>query len=83
MDDADDNPDRGNLFDREARIMKKELVIEMEEECITCPKLSLETHTLYEYNNSAFKVHRCEHIDFCQEVRKNWEKYHKVERKEE
>lgn len=62
--------------------MKKELVIEMEEECITCPKLSLETHTLDEYDYSEFKVHRCEHVDFCKEVRKNWEKHRKEDKDE-
>lgn len=62
--------------------MKKDLTITMEEECITCPKLSLETHTMYFSDETALRVHQCEHIDFCKTVRKNWEKYHKAEREE-
>lgn len=62
--------------------MKKDLVIEMEEECITCPMLSLETDSLYFDGEPGYRRHRCKHIDFCKNVRKNWEKYHKAERKE-
>ena len=63
--------------------MKKDLVIEMEEECITCPMLSLETTgSFYAENEEIYKVHQCEHLEFCKAVRKNWEKYHKEERKE-
>lgn len=57
--------------------MKKDLKIEMEEECITCPKLSLETRHLYA-NDSIFSTfHECSHIEFCKAVRENWEKYHR------
>lgn len=63
--------------------MKKEMAIEMEEECIDCPLLSLVTDTIYADNEIFYKVHRCEHLDFCKAVRKNWEKHHKTERKEE
>ena len=63
--------------------MKKYLTIEMEEECITCPMLSLKTDTVYFDNRVAYKMHHCEHIDFCKSVRKNWEKYHKTEREKE
>lgn len=64
--------------------MKKDLTIEMEEECITCPELSLETNTVYgDRDDSTIKIHYCEHIAFCKRVRGNWEKYHKAERKEE
>lgn len=59
--------------------MKKNLELEMEEECIDCPMLDLETHTLYADNNAFFKVHNCSHIEFCKAVRKNWEQYHKKE----
>ena len=55
--------------------MKKDLVITMEEECITCPKLSLVTDTIYMDNKPFYHIHQCEHLKFCQEVRKNWEKY--------
>lgn len=53
--------------------MKKELVIEMEEECITCPFLSLVTNTLYVGNNH-YKTHECKHMSMCKEIRKNWER---------
>ena len=55
--------------------MKKELVIEMEEECITCPMLSLETDNIYFFDDVVYKDHHCEHINFCKKVRNNWEKY--------
>ena len=45
--------------------MKKDLVIEMEEECITCPMLSLETHSLHFNDGTVYQMHQCEHIDFC------------------
>lgn len=62
--------------------MKKELVIEMEEECITCPELSLETATVYgDRDGSTIKFHYCEHIAFCKRVHENWEKYHGVKEK--
>lgn len=53
--------------------MKKELVIEMEEECITCPHLTLESVNVF--GDLKLKIHQCKHIDFCKVVRKNWEKY--------
>ncbi len=53
--------------------MKKELVIEMEEECIDCPHLSLVTKR--PYYEAKIAIHECEHIDFCKVVRKNWEKH--------
>ncbi len=60
--------------------MKKDLIIPMEEECLTCPNLSLETH-IYFGDSERILYHTCEHMEFCKAVRKNWEKYH--ERKEE
>lgn len=54
--------------------MKKELVIEMEEECITCPFLSLVTKTLC-IRDKHYKTHECEHMSMCKEIRKNWEQY--------
>ena len=62
--------------------MKKELVIEMEAECITCPFLSLVTNTL-RVGDYCYKTHECKHMSMCREVRKNWEKYHIVKRGEE
>ena len=65
--------------------MKKVLEIELEEECLVCPKLSLQTVTeMYEnYTDDGTKlyniynVHRCRHLAFCQEVRKAWEEVRK------
>ena len=51
--------------------MLKNLTIEMEAECVTCPKLSLVTDTIYMYNKQFYHTHHCEHLKFCQEVRKN------------
>lgn len=56
--------------------MKKDLIIEMEEECITCPNLSLETKRLYADGSAYCIIHECEHLGFCKEVRQNWERYH-------
>lgn len=56
--------------------MKKELVIEVEEECLICPNLSLSTFTIYGADGSFFKNHRCEHLEFCKKVRRAWEKVH-------
>lgn len=54
--------------------MKKELVIEMEEECIDCPHLSLVTKRLHLNGGAQFAIHECEHLEFCKAVRKNWER---------
>ena len=53
--------------------MKKELVVEMEEECVDCPMLELET--VKPFADPTIKFHQCVHIDFCKAVRKNWEKF--------
>ena len=55
----------------------KELVIELEDECLDCPYLSLVTEILYVddfFEEKTIKTHGCEHIDFCKAVRKQWEK---------
>lgn len=66
--------------------MKKNFNIEMEEECLTCPNLSLVTRREYLYDGgpingvrTVYTIHECEHIGFCKEVRNNWEKYHRKE----
>lgn len=51
--------------------MKKDLIIEMEEECIDCPRLELETRTLYLNNKRSIKSNRCIHTEFCQDIIKN------------
>ena len=53
--------------------MKKDLIIEMEEECVDCPMLSLETETLWYGDNQSYKIHKCEHLQFCKTVRQHWE----------
>lgn len=53
------------------------LEIEMEEECLTCPMLELETEKIY-YDEMPLELyHRCTHLDFCKSVRKNWDKIRK------
>lgn len=52
--------------------MKKDLRIEMDEECIECPMLSLETVSLW-LENRYCAIHRCEHLDFCKRIRTHWE----------
>lgn len=57
--------------------MKKELVIELEEECLVCPHLSLVTRQKRLYAEGKpwllTKVLECEHLDFCRAVRGAWE----------
>ena len=57
--------------------MKKELVIELEEECLVCPHLSLVTRQDRLYADGkpwlSIKVHECEHLGFCMAVRAVWE----------
>ena len=53
--------------------MKKTLEIELEEECLGCPELSLVTVNLYANDEPYIKMHRCEHIEFCKKVRRAWE----------
>ena len=53
--------------------MKKTLEIEMEEECLICPNLSLTTTTFYAEGEVFFKSHDCEHLEFCKKVRRAWE----------
>ena len=53
--------------------MKKELVIEMEEECIICPNLTLET--VNAFGDPNLKFHQCKYIGFCKVVKKNWERF--------
>lgn len=67
--------------------MKKDLVIELEEECLECPHLSLVTrqNRLYAEGKPwlSIKVHECEHLGFCRAVRGAWEKVRKEKEAEE
>ena len=51
--------------------MKKELVIEMEEECVDCPCLELVTRKI----DMVGKIHECKYLQLCKSVRKNWERF--------
>ena len=55
--------------------MKKILEIEMEEECVDCPMLTLETKSL-ELFGVVVKDHRCERLPECKLIRKNWEEHY-------
>ena len=60
--------------------MKAELVIEMEEECTTCPMIELTTHKLdvgSVRKPMYINYHECEHLKFCKAVRENWEEWQK------
>lgn len=57
--------------------MRKDMTITIEEECLDCPKLSLETSTLYYADNETYKIHQCKHLEFCKAVRIHWEEVQK------
>lgn len=42
--------------------------VPVEEECLSCPKLELETHKAADV-----MMHKCKHLEFCQSIRSNWE----------
>ena len=46
--------------------MQKDLIITLEEECVDCPKLQLET-----IRNPMFAVHRCVNEEFCRQIVRN------------
>lgn len=60
--------------------MRKDMTITVEEECVDCPKLSLETINHYA-NNEIYKFHQCKHLEFCKEVRIHWEEVRKGNKK--
>ena len=53
---------------------RKSLIIEMEEECIGCPQISLVTNRAYAYDQAFYISHQCEHLEFCQSIREHWER---------
>lgn len=55
--------------------MRKDIVITLEEECVDCPMLSLETKMVYYYDGTTYKTHNCEHIKFCKKIREHWTNY--------
>lgn len=42
--------------------------VPIEEECLSCPRLELETHKATDV-----MMHKCKHLEFCQSIRSNWE----------
>ena len=53
--------------------MKADLIIPMEEECVNCPNLKLETVKYFSISNVS--VHKCVHIDFCKTIVQNMKKH--------
>lgn len=53
--------------------MKATLEIEVEEECLLCPNLELETQNYYSDMLPIYKFHQCKHVNFCKGVRSAWE----------
>ena len=51
--------------------------VPVERECLSCPKLALETvHEAAAIGSVA--IHQCKHIEFCKEIRRNWEEVHEL-----
>lgn len=51
--------------------------VPVERECLTCPKLALETVREAAVIGSV-AIHQCKHISFCREIRTNWEEVNKI-----
>ena len=56
--------------------MLKDLTITLEEECIDCPLLELETTTYY-YIGGTMKTHQCRRLQDCKKIRNHWEEVYK------
>lgn len=51
--------------------------VPVERECLSCPKLDLETvHEAAVIGSVA--IHQCKHIEFCKQIRRNWEEVHEI-----
>lgn len=48
--------------------MRKNLEIPMEEECIDCPRLKLNTDVIYADGYETIKSHGCKHREFCRDI---------------
>lgn len=61
---------RQQLDDEASRAADHEYFIHVpvEEECLSCPRLELETHKAADV-----MMHKCKHLEFCQSIRSNWE----------
>ena len=53
--------------------------VPVERECLTCPKLALETVREAAVIGSA-AIHQCKNIEFCKQIRSNWEEIYKLNR---
>ena len=51
--------------------------VPVERECITCPKLALET-VREAADIGSVAIHQCKHIEFCKQIRRNWEEVHEI-----
>lgn len=49
------------------------IYVPVERECLTCPKIDLETQKVEDDDSSILITHKCKHLAFCQAIRKNWE----------
>ena len=49
------------------------IYVPVERECLTCPKIDLETQRVEGDDNSILITHKCKHLAFCQAIRKSWE----------
>ena len=59
---------RQQLDDEASRAADHEYYIHVpvEEECLSCPRLELETHKAADV-----MMHKCKHLEFCQSIRSN------------
>lgn len=51
--------------------------VPVERECLTCPKLTLETVREAAVIGSV-SIHQCKNIEFCKQIRRNWEEVHEI-----
>ena len=49
------------------------LTVEISKECVNCPRLELETIDIFRDFKGSYKVHKCKHKKFCDEVKAHWE----------
>ena len=51
--------------------------VPVERECLSCPKLALETvHEAADIGSVA--IHQCKHIEFCKQIMPNWMRSYKI-----
>lgn len=54
--------------------------VPVEKECLSCPKLELQTAHYEDMLLGDIKIHECKHLNFCREIRSNWEDVNKINR---